>query len=319
MSLQARLLADPKPCIARIIRLCAIVCLLGAVLPVSACSPAAPPSGKPTVVATIFSYYDALRAIGGDDVHAVLLLPQGTSPHDFLPAAKDKGPVSEARLILKAGLGLDPWIDRLDNDNPNATVLDIGAGLEAIQTEEIALPGQQKEEESAAGNPHVWLDPLNQIKAAELIRGALIKIDPAHQAAYTQRAAAYVADLRQLDADFAAAAKTFKHKDFVGFHSAYAYLARRYGLRQVASIQELGAGGMNPAQIQKVIEIIKTDHVPVVFSETAFDAKQANIVVQATGVKLGTLQPLETYDDLQDTYVKLMRENLDQLARAMKD
>ncbi len=276
-------------------------------------------AGKPTAVATIFAYFDALRSIGGEDINAVILLPQGTSPHEFSPTPRDKITVDGAQLIVKAGLGLDVWIDKLRADNQTARVLDVGAGLEAIKTEEIALPGQSREELEGAGNPHVWLDPQNQMKAADEIRDALIQIDPAHKDAYTQRAAAYRADLNTLDGEFAAATAGFKHKSFVGFHSAYAYLARRYGLKQVAAIQEVGTGGMNVAQIQKVIEIIKADNVPVVFSETAFDAKQADVVIQATHVKLGTLQPLETYDDIQDTYVKLMRENLAQLTKAMAE
>ena len=75
--------------------------------------------------------------------------------------------------------------------------------------------------------------------AAEAIRDALVKMDPAHKNGYESRAKAYLEDLRKLDQDFTQAAKEFKQKDFIGFHSAYAYLARRYGLNQIASVEEL--------------------------------------------------------------------------------
>lgn len=125
-------------------------------------------------------------------------------------------------------------------------------------------------------------------------------------------------EIRRLDDEYRKATATFKYKEFIGFHSAYDYLARPYGLKQAAALQEIGTGGMSPERVRQVVELIKSHHIPVVFSETAFDAKQAEIVVQQTGVKMGTLQPLETYDNLDDTYVGLMRENLEQLKKAMQ-
>jgi zinc transport system substrate-binding protein len=292
-------------------------CLL--VILFTACSepPAATAGKKPLAVATIFNYYDALRAIAGPDFQTAILLPPGTSPHDFAATPTDKSTVARATLLIRNGLGLDDWASRLATGNSHLTQLVFGDQLQAIETKEELLAGQKPEEKSAP-NPHVWLDPMNQVKAAEMIRDALIKIDPAHKDAYTTRAAAYIADLQKLDADFQSAAKTFTHHEFVGFHSAYDYLARRYGLKQVAALQELGAQGMSIAQVQDVIKIIRERHVPVLFSETAFDSRQADVVVKATGVKLGTLQPLETYDKPDDTYVSLMRQNLEELKRTMQ-
>ncbi len=292
------------------------------------------PSAKPTAVATIFAYHDALRAIGGNDVNVVMLLPPGRSPHEYLPVPQNKSDVMKARLIVKNGLELDPWIDKLAADNKTATVLSIGDSETALHTEETDLPGAEPADTGTApakqddhgnhdhhemGNPHVWLDPTVQMRVAEKIRDALIKIDPAHQVGYSARTDAYLADLRKLDADFMASTATFKHKEFIGFHSAYAYLARRYGLVQIASFREIGSGELNPMQIRKVVALIQERKIPVVFSETAFDTRQAEIVTQQTGVKLGTLQPLETYDNADDTYVKLMRENLASLEKYMKD
>jgi len=287
-----------------------------------ACNGGAPaPSGKPLAVATIFAYYDALRAIGGPDIQPAIFLPPGSSPHEFQATAKNKETADDASLIIKNGLGLDDWVVNLSSQNKTALRLSIGDDIEAIKTHEETLPGQIAEEKDKTlgdTNPHVWLDPLNQIKAAEMIRNALIKIDPDHKAGFEQRAATYIDSIKKLDADFKAAAATFKHHEFIGFHSAYDYLARRYGLKQVASIQEIGAGGMNPAQVERVEAIINQRHIPVVFTETAFDSKQANVVVKATGVKLGVLEPLETYEKLDQTYVGLMRKNLEELKKAMQ-
>ncbi|MCL2648672.1 MAG: metal ABC transporter substrate-binding protein [Phycisphaerales bacterium] len=282
--------------------------------------PPAAQSPKPLVVATIFNYYDALRAIAGDDADAVILLTPATSPHEYSPTAKDKATVSRAQLLIRNGLGIDDWARTLATDNPKLVQLVIGESIQAIETKEESLTDQPGHEAHDHGvkNPHIWLDPKNQEKIAEQILQALSEIDPAHKESYANRTAKYIADLEELDGQFLAAAKTFKYKEFVGFHSAYDYLAHRYGLKQVAALQEVGSDGMAPAQINRVIAIIKERHVPVVFSETALNSGQAEAVVSATGVKLGILQPLETYDDLNDTYLSLMRKNLEELKKNMQ-
>ena len=153
--------------------------------------------------------------------------------------------------------------------------------------------------------------------AAEAIRDALVRIDPAHKSGYESRAKAYLEDLRKLDQDFAQAAKGFKQKDFIGFHSAYAYLARRYGLNQVAAVEELPDQGPSPAQLKNIIDLIREKHIKAIFTESAFEPKAMNRIVDETDVKTGVLQPLETYDSLDQTYTTLMRANLAALQAAL--
>jgi zinc transport system substrate-binding protein len=286
-----------------------------------------PPAARPVAVATIFAYYDALRAIGGPDVQGEILLPPRQSPHGFEPGMRDKVVVARASLIVKNGLMLDAWADKLMEGNPSATVLDIGQmvkdkGIQPLHTEETSVtpagetrPGEA--EDNSAGNPHIWLDPRVQAMAAEAIRDALIKIDPAHKAGYESRAKAYLDELAALDNDFAEAAKTFTRREFIGFHSAYAYLANRYGLKQVASVEELPDQGPSLAQQANIIKLIREKDIKVIFTESALPARTADRIIEETGAKTAVLQPLETYDRPDQTYISLMRENLQALKAAL--
>jgi zinc/manganese transport system substrate-binding protein len=293
-----------------------------------ACNSSPNESGKPVAVATIFAYYDALRAIAGNDVETAILLPPGTSPHDYHATVEDKKTINRAKLLIRNGIELDDWASSLAKSNKTVSHVVIGNSIKTIETKEEALPGQPKDPHAghdhdhdhahADGNPHVWLDPTNQIKAAEMIRDALIKLDPAHKNDFETRATAYINDLKKLDEEFKTATATFKHKEFIGFHSAYDYLARRYGLTQAAALQEAGAHNITVEGAQKVIQIIRDKKIPVLFTETAFNAGQAKSVIDATGIKTGILQPLETYDAKEDTYLSLMRKNLEELKRTMQ-
>jgi zinc/manganese transport system substrate-binding protein len=200
-------------------------------------------------------------------------------------------------------------------------MLDIGAEADVLKTQETPLtPPTGTAPADAAKplvNPHIWLDPLIQINAANRIRDALITLDPADKATFEANAAKYDADLQKLHADFKTACAAFPKKEFIGFHSAYAYLARRYGLRQVASLEEVPEQGLSRAQIDRVIALIKDQHITVLFTEDAFPVQAANEIATATRVQLGVLQPLETYTSLKDTYVSLMRKNLEELTRTL--
>ncbi|MEI8194475.1 MAG: zinc ABC transporter substrate-binding protein [Phycisphaerae bacterium] len=286
-------------------------------------------NGKPTAVATIFCYYDALRSIGGDKINAVLLLPPRTSPHEYEPPVQAKSQVQSAKLIISNGLGLDPWIDKLAAGNDRAILLKISAKIPValLHTAETSLDdpaatqatgdAKHEQEDFTQGNPHIWLDPTVQIAAAEQIRDALAQIDPPNQAYYATQAAAYIKEIQTLDDDIKQAATGFTRKEFIGFHSAYDYLAHRYGLKQIAALEEYPEQGITKGQAERVINLIREKNIKVIFTENALPSKDADLIVRQTGVKLGVLQPLETYDDPKDTYVSLMRQNLENLKQAL--
>lgn len=297
-----------------------VFAVLAVLCTLAGCGPGQAGDARPVVVSTIFAYYDAARAIAGDKARAEILLPAGPSPHDYSATSLDKAKVYSANLYIKNGLNLDDRFDGLLGGS-KATVLTVGTSIntgDILKTEEIPLnPGEKAPDEDAAGNPHIWLDPQIQMVAAEKIRDAMATMDPADAPTFKANAEKYLADLRQLDADFAEAAKHFKTREFIGFHSAYAYLAHRYGLQQIASIEEIPGSGLTVAQIENLVKLIQDKHIRYVAVETAFSASALDKIRERTGVQTIVLQPLETYDNLNNTYAGLMRQNLEALKKAL--
>lgn len=282
---------------------------------------------RPKAIATIFSYYDILRSVGGDRVESRILIPARTSPHEFDPSVQDKVNVTKADLIVKNGLGLDDWVDKLGSQS-KGTFINISKDADVLKTVVTELDddhdkneekheGHHHEASPDSSNPHIWMDPVVQMKATEAIRDALIKIDPAGKDVYTANADKYLGELKKLDADFKQTVSGLQVKSFIGFHSAYDYLARRYGLKQVASLEEVPGSGISPAKAEKLIKLIKANNIKVIFTETAFDDRSADLIIRNTGVKTAILQPIETYDNLNDTYISLMRQNLENLKKAL--
>ena len=211
---------------------------------------------KPEVLATIFSYYDAARAIGGDAINPQILIPPAASPHEYDPSPRDKSLFAHAKIYIKNGMGLDDRFDKmLEGNTPK--IINVSQEIPQdiiLKTAEVPLdPADKSTPSEATINPHIWLDPMVQKIAAEKIRDALIEMDPADKAKFEANGESVSGSKpdQSFDKDFKEAATHFATKDFIGFHSAYEYLARRYGLTQIASIEELPGSGISVAQAER--------------------------------------------------------------------
>jgi len=290
--------------------------------------------GKIKVVASFYPMYEFTKQIAGEHADVSVLVPSGTEPHDWEPTAKDVAEISKARLFVYNGAGFETWVDAvLDSaKNDNLTVVEATKGLELLKgsqhehEHEGAHEGEHKDDAHAdehgheadknATDPHVWLDPLLVQEEVKAIADALIKADPAHADAYKQNLAAYLSKLQALDQEFQAL-KNAKRKEFVTAHTAFAYLANRYGLEQIA------ISGLSPEQeptateMQEVVEEAKKHNVKTIFFETLVSPKVAEAVAREVGAKTDVLNPLEglTEEEQQQglDYISVMKKNLQAL------
>lgn len=74
-------------------------------------------STKYDVIATLYPQYDMARYISGDELSVKLILPYGTSPHDFEPTSNEMKMIEDASLILLTSYELEPWLVDLEHDN----------------------------------------------------------------------------------------------------------------------------------------------------------------------------------------------------------
>jgi len=197
-----------------------------------------------------------------------------------------------------------------------------GGGAEAGGGTEA---GAAPHDEHAEHDPHVWHDVLNAMQMVEAIRDALVEADPAGAAAYQANAAAYLAELRELDTWVTRQVATLppERRKLVTAHDTFGYFARRYGFEVVGTA--LGAatteaGDPAAADIAALVEGIRAGGVPAIFAENVQQPKLMAQIAREAGVRLGP--PLYT-DALGppggagDTYVKMIRANVTALVGAL--
>lgn len=262
-------------------------------------SPAEP--GRLIVVATFFPLYDFARAVGKDKIELSLLFTQTPEVASFAPG--DVRKINDADIVIKNGLGFEPILDDLlvASDNRNVAVVDTSRSIKPLESD-----------------PHIWLNPKNAAIQVGNIRDALIAADSAHAEFYRVNAAAYISELQLLDREIADAASRFARHDFVAFHSAFRYFAERYGLRQVAVIEEFPGKEPSPRYIADVIKTIRGAGIKAIFSEPQFSPRVLEAIARDTGFTVHALDPIETGDETRDSYVSLMRRNLEVLKTAMR-
>jgi zinc transport system substrate-binding protein len=284
---------------------------------------------KIPVAATIVPLGDFCRQLGGKQVAVQVLVPPGASPHIFEPPPSVIARAAQARVFVYTGAGLEPWAEKLlrSRGPGHLEVVEAVRGIPLIQEmddehqgEALSAKhdGEDHHHHHTGGNPHVWLDPVLAQSICRQIAGALMQVDPEHRAAYEANLQKYLKELEALNQEIARRVSAWRQKDFVCFHPAYTYFARRYGLRQVGVIELSPGREPTPRHLQKIVAAIKEYGIKVVFAEPQLNPRVAEVIAREAGGKVLLLDPMGGRPPYGGDYLKLMRYNLAILDEAMK-
>jgi ABC-type Zn uptake system ZnuABC Zn-binding protein ZnuA len=267
---------------------------------------------------------DFFRQVGGDAVEVEMLIPAGASPHIYELTSQQMRFLSEADVLVINGLGLTPWAEELFDKVDNPDLITVTAGEAVLESDLIEISENSDEghqHEDGVYDPHVWLDPNLAVFQVEAIRDAFIEADPDNRERYRENTGKYLEELEVLDSDITADVSTFSETKFVSFHPAWAYFADRYGLEQIGVVEELPGKEPGAGEIAELVDLIKEEGVKVIFTEPQFNAKAAEAIAQETGAEVVTkdLDPVGDPDDPdKDTYIGLMKHNLEVMGEVMK-
>lgn len=287
---------------------------LALLLVLAGCGQSAAPSAgeqgdnaeKLTVYTSLYPYQFFAEQIGADRVEVHNLVPPGAEPHEFEPTPKDVVKLSEADVFVYNGAGFERWIDKV---------------LDAVDTSNMVIVQAAEHVRLLPNDPHVWLDPLRAKAIAQAIRDALIQADPEGKATYEENYRKLAEELDRLHTEYEAVMEQAQRKEIIVSHSAFGYLADRYGLKQIA------ISGLSPSdepsqkELQEIIALAKELHVEYILFETLVSNKVAEVVREQIGAEALTLNPLEglSKEDVAKgkDYFTVMRENLDVLKKAL--
>ncbi|MEU7316185.1 metal ABC transporter substrate-binding protein [Streptomyces sp. NPDC007083] len=307
----------------RLIRTSAALTALGLTsLTLAACGSDSGDSGKVQVAASFYPMAYLAQQIGGDHVEVSNLTKPGTEPHDLELSPKQTGQLSEMDLIVYLK-GLQPAVDEAVEQSGVKNLAEAGSftTLEDHGTDVHGEKGHGEHEghdHDAAGDPHIWLDPVRYAEVAEGVGKQLQKADPDHKNDYKKNTEDLVSRLKTLDGEFEDGLRGRKSDTFITTHAAFGYLAERYGLRQAA------VAGINPesepsgARMKELHKIAKKEDVDTVFFENNASDKTARTLADDLRLKTSVLSPLESVKDpKKQDYFSVMHQNLTALETAL--
>lgn len=242
-------------------------------------------AGGLTVVSTTGIVNDIVANVGGGRVKAKSLMGPGVDPHLYRATAGDIKTLASADIIFYHGLHLEGKIaDVLEGMNRRGK--NTVAVTRDIPREMLISTG------GSSYDPHVWFDPRLWEIAVRTVAGALAGADPEGANYYSENARSYIKSLAALD-DYAremAETVPLGMRVIITSHDAFGYFGRAYGFK-VAALQ--GVSTVSEAAIsdmRRVVNLIVTNRLPAVFTETSVSGRYINAVIAAAknaGVSVG--------------------------------
>jgi zinc/manganese transport system substrate-binding protein len=277
---------------------------------------AARAAGKLRVVTSFSILADLVRHVGEDAVSVDSFVGPDGDAHVYDPRPKDLRTLLAAGLLVRNGLGLEGWMDRLTG----------AAGFKGkvVIAAESVTPRTMREASGAiATDPHAWQDPRNAILYVQAIATGLASADAGNAARYRDAADRYGGQIARTDAWIEAtlAPVPIDRRRILTTHDAFGYYGARYGI-ELLSAEGISTDTEPSAKaIAALVRQIEREKVRAVFIENMTSPRMAQMLARETGAVLGGTvysDALSSPGGPAPTYLEMLRHNTTLFAAAMQ-
>ena len=296
-----------------------LVCLFLGCLYIPAWAATSPPK----VVVSIKPIHSLVAGVMRGVGEPLLLVKGGGSPHGYVLRPSEAKALAKADLVVWIGHELESFLEKpLTTLGRNARQLALAEQLKehllikrqgnrwekSIHTQDSHDNGEQ------ITDSHLWLDPLLAQQIVQLTNKALAEIDPAHREHYQANTTALVEKLDQLNQKIKDQLSPVKKTPYIVFHAAYQYFESAFNLNAVGSITIDPNRKPGAKRIKDIRQKIMLLNARCVFSEPQFESRLVATVIEGTGAKTGTLDPLgASVPAGEEAYFQLMINLADNL------
>ena len=229
--------------------------------------------GKLKVVASFYPLAFFAQEIGGEEVTVRQLIPDNLEVHTWQPSFADILAVDEADVIIYNGASLDHWFEEeiLSNiDSSNKIIVETTKGVKLLETET-----EHSDEHEELYGPHTWISPFIAKQQAQKIYEALIQKDPNHEEYYTERWQNLKMRFEELDNKYMSGLSTKNKEEIFVAHSAFGYLADRYGFKQYGVIGISADEQPSASVYANLVEIMIDHETYVVYVDPVYSDESA--------------------------------------------
>lgn len=266
------------------------------------------------VITTFTVIADMAKNVAGDAAEVTSITKPGAEIHEYQPTPGDIKRAQNAQLILSNGMNLELWFQRFFQHLKGVPEVEVTKGITPMGISEGPYNGKP--------NPHAWMSPDNALIYVDNIRDALMKYDPTNAQTYQRNAEIYKQKITQtLEPLRKQVADIPEDKRWmVTSEGAFSYLARDLGLKELYLWPINADQQGTPQQVRKVIDLVKKNHIPAVFSESTVSDKPARQVARETDTHYGGVLyvdslsaengPVPTYLDLLNVTTRTLVQGI---------
>jgi len=286
--------------------------------------PAAQAARKLRVVTTIPDLKSLAEAVGGDlvDVDSLTRGTQNFHEAEVKPSMMLK--LRRADAVIENGLDLDAWADVAIEGSNNPNIMRGGSGRIEISrgVEVLEVPTTRVDRSMGdvhpRGNPHFSLDPgLAPIITQNIVDG-LARISADDRPAFERNRQAFLARLDREMERWMKLMAPARGAKVVAYHPDVIYFLTRFGLVQVATLEDRPGIPPSPQHLVQILRLMKADGVKVILVEPWNDFKLAQRVADEAGAKAIVFATAVGAVKGADNYITAIDYNVNTLAEALK-
>ncbi|WP_366485538.1 metal ABC transporter substrate-binding protein [Pseudoflavonifractor hominis] len=298
--------------------------LAACALLLTSCAPAG--EGKqdlPTVAATTWPVYCFASAVA-EGVEEIRVVPVVNEPmsclHDYTLSIRDMKALDGADLILENGVGMEDFM--ADAVAASRTpVVDCSAGVELRHLDEDEEGHVHEEHEGhdhGEYDPHIWMDPERAAVMTGTIAQALAQWDPDHAETYYTNAQAAQEKLCALAEEGRETLSGLTNRELITFHDGFGYFAEAFDLHILKAIEEEEGSETSAREFKELVELIRAEEIPAVFTEVNGSDATARALSRETGVTSAPLTMIMSGEGSGlDPYLEAMESNLETILEAL--
>lgn len=271
-------------------------------------------------MATIFPLKEFAQAVCQEKGEVELLIPPGVDIHSWSPRPSDIKRLAQADCFLFIGENLEPWVSEIKSSLAafNLRLVEVAQVLDHRE-DQISLSDAPHH---THGDPHFWLDLEIDIQIIDLLVNVFTELLPEEASYFRQNGRRYQVELEKLDELYTTSLANCDQRIFiVGGHAAFGYLARRYGLTQIALTGVTPDAQPSTRSFLNVVNLMKERNIKVIFVEPFSSTRLAKALARETRADIVLLNPgVFVPPDKEGqpwVFLSIMAENLEKLKDAL--
>ena len=276
------------------------------------------------VVTSTTDLYDIAKAVGGNRITATHIGEGYQDPH--FVEAKPSFVLQLRNADVWAFVGLDleiGWMPLLLQGARNPKLqpgqpgyVDVSRVIPVLDMARGNVDRSQGDVHPL-GNPHYWLDPANARRIAKLFRETFSQLDAKNATTYEANEKAFTERLDAAERSWQADLARIKGQPVVAWHTSWRYFANYNGMNIVGFMEPKPGVPPSPSHLAGLVQTMKQTGAKVIVMEPFYDRKMADFVASKTGAKVLILPPSVGGTKGLDDYIKLMTNDIHQLAAAL--